>query len=203
MPQSAASPARSSPARQSSGCSLPRARKSFARSSLSPSAEVTSRTPAARAASAVWRATANAWGAGSTAYAGRAQTGRAAGGWIIPMSVPPRRKEIGAGAELELARGFGAEARRVGDGAVTLRLQHDAAVGLGDEPAKREPAAGDGGMAGDRGAARALEHREERALGAKRRRGRSVIDGAQERKRAPVIAARVDGDYPLPPPHHN
>ena len=53
-----------------------------------------------------------------------------------------RREEIGAGGEFELARDLGAQARGIGDGAVALRLQYRAAVGLGDEPAKREPARG-------------------------------------------------------------
>src|SRR5437763_8570423 len=109
-----------------------------------------------------------------------------------------RREEIGAGGEFELARDLGAEARGIGDGAVALRLQYRAAVGLGDEPAKREPARGNGGVGGDRRAAGALEHREEGALGRERKRGVGVVDGAQERERAIVVATRLDGDDALP-----
>src|SRR5262249_21224385 len=74
-----------------------------------------------------------------------------------------RREEIGAGALLELEAGLGAETNGIGDAALTLRLQHVAAVGLGDQATKAQPPGGDGGVARDRRATRALEHREEGA----------------------------------------
>src|SRR6516165_8576374 len=53
-------------------------------------------------------------------------------------------------------------------------------------------------MARDRRAAGALEHREEGALGRERGRGVGVVDGGEQRERALVVAARLDGDDPLP-----
>src|SRR2546428_11999830 len=49
-----------------------------------------------------------------------------------------RREEIGACALLELAAGLGTETNRSDGGTMALRLQHLAAVGLGDQAAKRE-----------------------------------------------------------------
>src|SRR5262245_18798919 len=109
-----------------------------------------------------------------------------------------RREEIGAGALLELAAGLGAETNGIGGGALTLRLVNVAAVGLGDQAAKAQPPGGDGGMARDRRAAGALEHREEGALGRQRCGGVGVVDGGEQRERALVVAARLDGDDPLP-----
>ena len=79
-----------------------------------------------------------------------------------------------------------------------MRLEHVAAVGLGDQAAKAQPPGGDGGVAGDRRATGALEHREEGALGRERCRGVGVVDGSKQRERALVIAAPLDGDDPLP-----
>src|ERR1700674_4849400 len=61
---------------------------------------------------------------------------------------PPRVgvEEIGAGTRLELAAGILAERKGVGDGALTLRLECLAAVGLGDQPMKMQPAGADDGM---------------------------------------------------------
>src|SRR5262249_3653504 len=109
-----------------------------------------------------------------------------------------RREEISAGALLELTRGLGAETNGIADGALTLRLQHVAAVGLGDQAVKAQSPGGDGGMTRDRRATRALEHREEGALGRERGRGVGVVDGGKQRERALVVAARLDGDDPLP-----
>jgi len=109
-----------------------------------------------------------------------------------------RREEIGAGALLELAAGFGTETHGIGGGALPLGLEHATAVGLGDQSVKAQPPGGDDGMARDRRAAGALEHREEGALGRERGRGVGVVDGGEQRERALVVAARLDGDDPLP-----
>src|SRR5262249_45058708 len=101
-----------------------------------------------------------------------------------------RCEEIGAGALLELARSLGAEANGIGDGALPPRLVDVAAVGLGDQAAKAQPPGGDGGVARDRRATGALEHREEGALGRERGRGVGVVDRSKQRERAPLLPAR-------------
>ena len=60
-----------------------------------------------------------------------------------------------------------------------------------------QPAAGNARMAGDRGAAGALEHGEEGALGRERGGGLRVIDSSDERQRARIIGAHLDGDDAL------
>src|SRR5262249_14195491 len=109
-----------------------------------------------------------------------------------------RREEIGPGALLELAAGFGAEANGGSDGAVTLRLDDFAAIGLGNQAAKREPTAGDGGITRNRRAAGTFEHGEKGAFGGQCRGGRGVTDGEYEIEHALVVAARLNGDDPLP-----
>src|SRR5262249_43129402 len=83
-----------------------------------------------------------------------------------------RREEVGAGALLEPAAGLGAETNRIDGGALAMRLVNVAAVGLGDQAVKAQPPGSHGGMARDRRAAGAFEHREEGALG--RQRGGGV-----------------------------
>src|SRR5262249_59390394 len=109
-----------------------------------------------------------------------------------------RREEVGAGALLELAPGLGAETHGIGGSALPLRLVNAAAVGLGDKAVKAQSPGSDDGMARDRRAAGAFEHREEGALRRERGRGVGVVDGGKQRERALVVAARLDGEDPLP-----
>src|SRR5262249_95885 len=104
-----------------------------------------------------------------------------------------RREEVGASALLELAAGLRAETDGIGGGALALRLEKAATVGLGDQAAKAQSPGGDGGVACNRRAAGAFEHREEGTLGRERGRGVGVVDGGEQRERALVVAARLDG----------
>src|SRR2546430_16132992 len=115
---------------------------------------------------------------------------------VSKASSSHRREEIGAGALLELAAGLGTETTRSDGGTMALRLQHLAAVGLGDQAAKREAAAGNGGMASNRRATGSLEHGEEGALGGERGRGRRVTDGAHEIERVLVVCTGLAGGGP-------
>ena len=99
---------------------------------------------------------------------------------------------------LELAAGIGAERHRVGDGAGARGFDHLAAVGPGDQAAKRQRARAHGGVAGDRRAAGAVEHRQEGALAGERRGGVAIVDGVEQRARARVVGARLERDDPLP-----
>src|SRR5262245_25095614 len=100
-----------------------------------------------------------------------------------------RGEETGAGARLELATGSGAEGGRVGSGAVTGGRERGAAVGLCDQAAEREAAVRDGGVAGDGGAAGAVELRQEGALGHERGGGIGVIDRREQRAGAGIVGA--------------
>src|SRR5439155_152962 len=97
-----------------------------------------------------------------------------------------RREEVGARALLELAAGLGAETHGIGGGALPLGFEDAAAVGLGDQAAKAQSPGGDDGVARDRRAAGALEHRKEGALGRERGRGVGVVDGGEQRERGIV-----------------
>src|SRR5262249_59730652 len=92
-----------------------------------------------------------------------------------------RREEVGASALLELAAGFGAETYGIGGGALALRLENAATVGLGDQAAKAQSPGGDGGVACNRRAAGAFEHREEGTLGRERGPGVGGGGGGGER----------------------
>src|SRR6516162_11763716 len=120
-------------------------------------------------------------------------------GRVTSKRTPSHRcEEIGARALLELAAGLGAETHGIGGGALPLRLEHAAAVGLGDQAAKAQSPGGDDGVTRDRRAAGAFEHREEGTLGRERGRSVGVVDDGEQRERALVVAARLDGDDPLP-----